>query len=66
MPLLNTIVDLSHHNTVTSFSDARCRFPFNLSLLIFQLAQLTLSMCHLSAKLAVEERINCKFELING
>ena len=27
-------------------SDAGCRFPFKLSLLIFHLAQLTLSMCH--------------------
>jgi hypothetical protein len=25
---------------------SRCRFPFNLSLVIFQLAQLTLSSCH--------------------
>ena len=29
-----------------------CRFPFNLSLLIFQLALLTLSMCHQAAGLA--------------
>ena len=28
---------------------AQCRFPFNLSLSIFQLAQLTLSMCHQAA-----------------
>ncbi|MBT2304044.1 hypothetical protein J7E70_26760 [Variovorax paradoxus] len=33
---------------VLEFDDG-CRFPFNLSLLIFQLALLTLSICHRAA-----------------
>ena len=34
------------HKACAKARDSGCRFPFNLSLLIFQLALVTLSMCH--------------------
>lgn len=39
-------VAMSHGINANVVHRWRCRFPFKLSLLIFQLAQLTLSSCH--------------------